>query len=498
MNFELKKDMSTINQQIYLSKANALLIVIAGALCIAVVTALTLFTMPMIMTLMLMAVIVGVFVFLLVPERRRVVLALLVFAIPLNIDINIVEKASSGGADGLSFGLVELLMLVLLVITVLRSLHEKQFGALNLFPVLLLPSLAMLLFFAISTINSADLLWSAFDIFNFTKVTLVFLLIANNVRNETDMQIILLALFGGLLVQVFVATVVTINPGMNDIFLQLKLGVTGDIDVADVVRSGGSLGNANHFGRYLGLILPIAYMVVLTRQSRFLVFAAGLVSVIGTLAIINTLSRSAWIGLVCSVLVMLPLMLIHRHVTFRSILLIGAAGLIGVIVMTFYGETIWLRLTQDDHGSAMTRITTAKVAWDIIKDYPFFGCGINNYGAMLADYWIGEDTFTNKAAVHNNYLLYMAEIGCIGFTAVIWWLVAFGTRINKAMKSKNKFYSALAISFMGGYLGMLLMSITDKSYKENFTLLLTVWTLMALTEAIIRCGEKNDHRAITL
>jgi len=176
--------------------------------------------------------------------------------------------------------------------------------------------------------------------------------------------------------------------------------------------------------------------------------------------------------------------------------LLGVISLCVGVVLFFYGDVIWQRLTEDDHGSAMTRITTAKVAWAIIKDHPFFGCGINNYSAMLADYWIGEDTFTNKAAVHNNYLLYMAEIGIVGFTSVIWWLAAFGARIVRAMKSHSRFYAALAISFMGAYAGMLLESLSDKSYKENFSLLLILWTIMALTEAIIRNGEHHDHRTI--
>ncbi len=452
--------------------------------------------MPLKMACALVAMIMVGVTFFFLPQRRRVILALLVFVFPLNIDINLIEKPSPGGADGLSVGLVELTLILLLLITMMRSVDAKKNGALRSFPVLLLPSLAMLMFFLISTINAADVMWSFFDITNFVKVILVFWLIANNVRNEADMRIVLLALFAGLLVQVIIATAVYINPMMNDVFLRLKLGVAGDVS-GDVVRSGGSLGNANHLGRYLGLILPIAYMMVFTRHHRTLTLAAALVSIAGTLAIINTLSRSAWIGLVFSVLVMLPLMLKHRHINFRALWLLGAAAIFVAMLMILYGDIIWLRLTEDDHGSTWTRFTTAKVAFAIIKDFPFFGCGINNYGAMLPEYWIGEDTFTNKAAVHNNYLLYMAEIGLIGFSAVIWWLAAFGLRIAKAIKSADKFYSAIAIGFMGGYAAMLLESLSDKSYKENFSLLLILWTLMALTEAIIRRGEGYDHRAIS-
>lgn len=486
--------MSAITQQFHFTKLHALIFAISGAFGIATVTACVMFMMPLKMALALVVMIIGGAIFFFVPQRRRVMLALLVFVFPLNIDINFIEKASPGGADGLSFGLVEVMMIVLALITLLRSVQGKRIGFLQSYPSLLLPSLAMLMFFLLSTINAADLMWSSFDIANFIKVIFIYLLVANNAQTERDVQLIVLALFASLLVQVMIATAVNMNPTINDLFLKLKLGVAGDLS-GDVIRSGGSLGNANHLGRYLGLILPIAYMMVLTRQNRLISTTALVVSIAGTLAIINTLSRSAWIGIVFSVLVMLPLMLKHRHISFRTLWLLGAAAVFITLLLILFGDIIWLRLTEDDHGSTMTRFTTAKVAFAIIKDFPFFGCGINNYGAMLPDYWIGEDTFTNKAAVHNNYLLYMAEIGIIGFTAVVWWLTAFGVRIARAIKNRNRFYSALAIGFMGAYAGMLIESLSDKSYKENFSLLLILWTLMALTEAIIRLGEHDDHRA---
>jgi O-antigen ligase len=494
--------MSTLSPKIHLPSSSSMILAGLGILSIAVVAATAMFVMPLHLALSFVILLAGGAVFLIVPERRRLVLGLLVFVIPLNIDVNFIEQASPGGADGLSFGLVEILMLLLLGLTAVRSTQFKQVGTLKFYPALLLPSLAMLSFFLISTINARDLWWSVFDIANFIKVIIFYLLIANNIQNDTDMRVALIALFGGVMTQAGIATAINLNPAIADLFLRLKLGVAGDIaDLAaanQFVRSGGSLGNANHLGRYLGLVLPIAFMMFVTRQNRILSIVAAGAALFGGVALINTLSRSAWIGLIFSILVMLPLMLQYRLVSFRTIWLFGLATLGFAVLLFVFGDVIWQRFAEDDQGSAMTRITTAKVAWAIIKDHAFFGCGINNYGAMLAEYWIGEDTFTNKAAVHNNYLLYMAEIGIIGFTAVIWWLVAFALRLGKAIRSKSSFFVAIAIGIMGGFAGMLLESLTDKSYKENFSLLLLLWTLMAITEAIIRLNgeQNNDHRAV--
>jgi len=430
------------------------------------------------------------------PDSRRVALGLLIFVIPLNIDENFIVFPSPGGADGLTFGLVEIFMLVLLGITLTRHVQSNQIGALQFFPALLLPSLTILGFYFISMIYAQHLLWSLFDTFNFAKAILLYWIVANNIQRERDLRVVLVAFFAGILVQSILTTAINVNPALADALFRYKFGIAPpatNISADVTMRSGGSLGNTNHLGRYFGLLLPIAFTIFLTHRKNRLKNFAGCVALFGTVSLVNTLSRSAWAGFVFSLLIMAPLMLKYRLVSYRTLWLISFAGICLASFLFFSADILWTRLTGDDQGAAMTRITTAKVAWEIIKDYPFFGCGINNYGAMLSDYWIGEDTFTNRAAVHNNYLLYMAEIGIIGFAAIIWWLVAFARRITAAIKSKSRFYQAVAIGIMGGYSGMLLTSLTDKSYKENFSLLLTLWVLMAMTEAIIRMDRKLEN-----
>ena len=300
--------MSILSPKIHLPSNSSMMLVVLGILSIAVVAAMAMLVMPGHIALSLIALLAGGTIFLLMPERRRLVLGLLVFVIPLNIDVNLIEQPSHGGADGLSFGMVEILMLLLLGLTVMRSAQFKQVGTLKFYPALLLPSLAMLSFFLISTINARDLWWSAFDIANFVKVIIFYLLLANNIQNETDMRVVLMALFCGLITQAGIATAINLNPAVTHLFLQLKLGVAGNVaDLAaanQFIRSGGSLGNANHLGRYFGLVLPVALMMLVTRQNRVLSIFASAAVLFGGLALINTLSRSAWIGLVFSLLVM--------------------------------------------------------------------------------------------------------------------------------------------------------------------------------------------------
>ena len=431
----------------------------------------------------------------LAPDKRRFILGATIFVIPLNIDQSFMLHPSPGGADSLSVGLFEIFLFLLFAATLFRMAHSKETGSFRLYPAILAPSIAILAFYLISLVNARDLLWSLFDIINFIKVILFFLLLVNNITNEKDLKVVLFALFAALIVQAIIATLQNINPDITDTMLRFKLGVSSQIvfeqGVNPFVRSGGTFGNANHLGRYFSLVLPTAVIFVLSPlSSRSLKIMSVVTSLVGVFAVINTFSRSAWAGMALAVLVMLPLMLKYRLLNFRSMFRISFAVVVLALFLFVFGQKIWDRLTLDDKGSAMTRITTSKVAFRIIEDHPFIGCGINNYGAMLPEYWIGEDTFTRKAAVHNNYLLYIAEIGILGFSAFLTLLVAFGSRIRQAMKGQSPLYTAVAISFMGAFFGMLLESLSDKSYKENFSMLLTFWGMMAIIEAIIRMQNK--------
>ncbi|RPH89706.1 MAG: O-antigen ligase domain-containing protein, partial [Calditrichaeota bacterium] len=260
-------------------------------------------------------------------------------------------------------------------------------------------------------------------------------------------------------------------------------------------RSGGTLGSANHLGRYLGLVLPISLALTLTHRRPWMSRFSSLTTVVGTFAIFQTLTRSAWIGLFFSIIIMVFLMFHHRLITFRAVFKLGTMALAMIAIIIALWTPIEKRLFGDDNGSSYTRITTAKVAMRIIRDYPLFGCGINNYGAVLPDYWIAEDVFTREAAVHNNYLLYAAEIGLIGFAAYLWLLMAAGSSIMRAIRSHNVYFATVAVGIMASFGAYLLEALSDKSYKESYTLLLSFWGLLAITEALNRLS-KNSKKGL--
>ena len=362
------------------SKYGLALGVAFAALAIMAIAAYAVRSLPLSFAAAAMLILMAPFVYGVLPKTRQWILGAMLFFYPLNVDETRMLQPSPGGADGFALDMVDILMVMLFVITLIRSSRSKQLGELQFFPSLMLPSLAMLVMMAISLVNAQDLLWSGFDLFNMAKTILFFFLLANNIRSPRDLHIVLLSLFAGVVVQTSIAAAVNINPQVMEMLKSIKLGGSEQVEiptssVSDFFRSGGTLGNANHLGRYYGLVLPIAMALAITKTHVAMGRVAALISAIGLLGVINTLSRSAWLGIAFSFMMTLPLILIYRHFTLRSFVKIATAALFGLVVLVILWEPIYERLTRPDNGSANTRITTAKVALRIIEDHPFIEIG---------------------------------------------------------------------------------------------------------------------------
>ncbi len=438
------------------------------------------------------------FVLAMVPNVQRFLLGLLIFVIPLNVDYNFLLHPSPGGADAISLGLTDILLVALIGHWLMQTVQFKRPGAIRFFPAITWPSLALIVMSGISTLAAKDLLWSAFDLINFAKALLFFFFLANNLRRREDIAFVLQAFFLGLLVQTLIIAM-QYYKGANIGLLGLgepSTVLAFEMEMADIARPGGTIGHCNHLARYIGLLLPIAYVLSFVAKSRSQRWLAGLTSIAGTVALIYTLTRSSWLALGLSIALMLAYMFVHRLFSMRILSKVCFAFLLLAGVIALFSQVIWGRLTTYDLGSAKTRVTTARVAWKIIQDHPLIGIGINNYGSVLPKYWSAEDRFTKRAAVHNTYLLYAAEIGLIGFAAFLWLIISLFLRIRKAMHGRSQYLTAVAIGVMGSFAGFALAALADKSYKENFTLLLVFWGLAAIIEAIIRLDE--DYRQTTL
>jgi O-antigen ligase len=227
----------------------------------------------------------------------------------------------------------------------------------------------------------------------FGKSMVIFLLIANIVRTEARMRLLIATMIGA---GVLAAAVAVSN------FAAGRLETQG-------VRIAGYESplalNPNDLALTLNILLALAvglYGAVRRRRSRFLVLGIALM----ISGVIVSFSRSGFVTLAALVTVWLARGLRQRGA--RALLgLIPVALAVVLMLPSGYSERLaTITDTQaDPTGSAAERLETMREALVLISEYPITGVGLgNNVHVNVARGWIANDA-------HNAYLKLTAELG---------------------------------------------------------------------------------------
>jgi putative inorganic carbon (hco3(-)) transporter len=494
--------MQTVSQINYIPRTALIILVASMAVLAILLTTFGLVYLDSKWVFMSLTALMLPFILMMIKNLRNVLLFLLVFTYPLNIDYNFIWTMSPSGSNFLGVRLTDIIVLFLLGHVLLESFQEKRVGYFKFFPHISVPTVAFITFCALSMLAATNLLSSVIEIVDYVKIFIFFFVLANSIRTSRDLKTVIVGLFLGVIVQVIIVALqyykgstlglAAIGLGENPEILQFQM------ISENVPRPGGTVGLCNSVARYFGLIVPIAFSLTLVSRSRVTRWLAGSVSLITTIGLIYTLTRSAWLGTLIAFAMMFPFFIIRRLATMRMMVQMVFVAVVFSVLLAVYGHILYGRLVSDDYGSARSRLTTAKVAFKVIKDHPFLGVGINNYGNVLEQYWDSTDTFTRRAAVHNTFLQYVAEIGIVGFAAYLWLLVAAFMRIRRAIRSRSDFLAAVAVGILGSYFFFIISALPAIANKNNITVVLSFWGLLAVTEAINRMSAEHEEAALEL
>jgi O-antigen ligase len=138
--------------------------------------------------------------------------------------------------------------------------------------------------------------------------------------------------------------------------------------------------------------------------------------IFGTLAILASFSRSAWI---VGVLVSFWLVIRHLRVTRpdKRIFYFVVCCLLFVLGAFFYSA---FHLSMEEAISQ--RIQLSQAATIMIRENPITGVGLNNFIVRLSEFWFTEAVRFLQPA-HNIFLLVAAETGLVGLLIFLWFLI---------------------------------------------------------------------------
>ncbi|MHC1785292.1 MAG: O-antigen ligase family protein [Anaerolineaceae bacterium] len=185
-------------------------------------------------------------------------------------------------------------------------------------------------------------------------------------------------------------------------------------------RIGGQIGDPNYFAEFLILIVPVAFYQIWAEKSIITKAIASYATIICTLALILTYSRGGFLAL-C---VVAFFTLILRAPKLGQVLLILAMVFIVFrYIPTKYTDRIMTmvdlatnRIDPREEGSFRARTNAMMAAWEMFKDHPFFGVGIDNFLENYVEYSskLGIASSNEPTSTHNLYLEIAAETGLAG------------------------------------------------------------------------------------
>jgi len=186
----------------------------------------------------------------------------------------------------------------------------------------------------------------------------------------------------------------------------------------------------NTFAAFLVLVIPARIGSVVERFRRrqwgLGSFVLLQVIVLGG-ALVFTFSKGGWLSMIVALGVFVFLCARRRWIPLATV--VGLALLIGLI----YPHAIRAGLP-----SLGVRTDFWRSAWGMIRDHPFFGVGIGNFGDYYALYRLPGARETKLA--HNDYLQVLAELGVFGLVAFLafWMLNLWQARFVPSSESAEE------------------------------------------------------------
>jgi hypothetical protein len=305
----------------------------------------------------------------------------------------------------------------------------------------------------------------------------VFFAALNTLQEAEDLRFALRLLSITLAVQSFVY------------FVQFGLGGTFTLagewrpwSGEDMGRYGGTI--STHPAAFASFVLPL----LLLAAAEFLAGRTGKTGLLlaGSLTLLLTLTRAAWIGFGLGLLYLLAAGRRLRLLSPRRIWL-TAALLAAALAIT--GPLLAGRLKQDHRAALEERWTLSVLAWRLVHAQPITGVGAGAYPVVLHDYLTPELADQWLWVVHNVYLLRAAETGLPGLAAWLFFLVAAFRQASPG-RIPDPALRPAALGIRAGLVALSWEMLWDVSLGPSATCLL--WFLAGWVAAARRVVPRGD------
>jgi putative inorganic carbon (HCO3(-)) transporter len=446
-------------------RATIAALLLAGALALAI----ALLPLTWVVLLVLGSIVVGITLI-----RPQFGVLLIVPAVPFGS----LRQMSVGV---MNVGATEALVALVLAAWLMRMVVRREIHL--TWPPLTLPMLIFWGVLVLSSLGSVSLQHSIKEIFKWTEVLALYMLVANEMDARWSRTLVAVVLGTGAAVAIH---------GIYQFLFQV--GPEGFVLFGRFMRAYGTFEQPNPYAGYLGLTLPLAAGLVLAAvlpgrgriEGRWLVWATGCGALMLT-ALVMSWSRGAWLGFAAAAMAMV-LAVVARSgraavlgVVFVMLLLylVLAGGLSLVppsIVQRFSDFVPYLGVADvrgvevtDANFAVLERMAHWQSALAMWADHPWLGVGIGNYEAVYPGYALPLWPLPLGHA-HNYYLNIAAEAGALGLMAYLFLWGAALVGAWWATRRASGWYWGVALGVLGVLIHLSVHNFFDNLFVHGMYL----------------------------
>jgi len=256
-----------------------------------------------------------------------------------------------------------------------------------------------------------------------------------------------------------------------------------------ISRHGGTVGTTP--AQFASFILPltfIAFSRFLKATDRGVFLPMGILATMGTVTLILTYTRAAWVGFCLGMVWLIVIGLKQRSVRANRLILILVMG---IVVLVALQASIEVRLNADGASAFDERSYLMAIAWNVILNHPILGVGAGSYSYIFRGFIPPGLDYQWLHVVHNVYLLRWAETGIFGLISFIMLLLAGLRQSLICIRSKDETLSALALGWSAGLIALCWEMFWDNGIGIAANSLM--WLMFGLILAVKKL-ESNEVR----
>lgn len=208
-------------------------------------------------------------------------------------------------------------------------------------------------------------------------------------------------------------------------------------------RAFGTFGNPNYLAVFLIGAIPF-FGLFLNNKSQLIKTLIVISLFLSLAALILTGSRSAWIGLILSMLIAAIILIIKKR-SYKILIIVLTTILVAAGIFVFQQfhpiqSLTRLSLTEDNMGSLNTRIYLSEAGFKLWLEHPIFGSGQETIAGRIEPYlpeYLKGNYIFYIDRTHNEFLDILVTQGIAGFLAyVIFWGYLIINSIKYYIRSK--------------------------------------------------------------